>query len=255
MIFMDLTAIQSNALLFRAFVAVVFIGMLAGLAYDLSRGGKYEFYRTEMKWRMSMFGSSGVQKPPQSLVFGAFVTDVLGARPLMECRTETGRWSSHLMMEWGFIFAALAALLRFFFYPAFSPLALFSPLEILSNLGFAMMLLGLLLYLFLRVNVVYEKNSITRFTPADRFLLGMFAYSAAAILYEVVYYTAPGAVSFVFMILYVLATFYFFFSAPWSKFSHIFYKGAYNVQQRVLQSQGLVHTPPPASVSYIKRSE
>jgi hypothetical protein len=255
MIFMSLAAIQGDALLFRAFVAVVFIGMIAALMYDLLRGGKYEFYRSEMRWRMSMFGGSGIQKPPGSLVFGAFVTDVLGARPLMECRSETGRWSSHLMMEWGFLLTVLVAVIRFFFYPAFAPLAPLNPLAVISNLGFAMMLLGLLWYLFLRVNVVYERNSVTRFTPADRFLFGMFAYSATAVLYEVVYYISPGGFSFIFMILYALGTFYFFLSAPWSKFSHIFYKGAYNVQQRILQSQGLVHTPPPASVSYIKRRE
>jgi hypothetical protein len=240
---------------FRVFVLVMFVGMVIGLAYDALAGGKLAFFRQERSWRRTMYGGSSTASSPRpSVVASSVVRDVAGAAPLLGCGSKYSRWASHILMEWGFLITVIYTAARFFAYPAFAPFALDSPAQLALTAGYAMMVVGCAMFLFQRVNVSKEGRRAFTYSSGDRFATGVFAYSATGLIYEFAYVgwaSAGGQVYFWFGV-YLAATAYLFLTIPWTKFSHVFYKAVYNVQRRLDEQAGLVHTPGPSDKVYVQ---
>lgn len=240
---------------FRVFVLVIFLGMVLGVAYDALAGGKLVFFRQERSWRLTMYGGhSKSPYPRSSVVAKSVVRDVAGAGPLLGCGSTYSRWASHILMEWGFLITVVYTAVRFFAYPEFAPFTLGSPAQAALTAGYAMMVVGCAMFLFQRVNVSKERRGVLTYSSGDRFAAGVFAYSIAGLIYEFVYAASASPTAFLYfwLAVYIAATAYLFLTVPWTKFSHMFYKAVYNVQRRLDEQTGLVHTPPPSEKVYVK---
>src|SRR5579875_3426613 len=176
--------------------------------------------------------------------------DALGGRELAKCGAS--RRVSHELMLWGFILSVVVVVVKVFAYPEVSPVLPASVLGVLLNLGGLLVLVGGLWYLWLRVNVSHEGNSVFRVTRADVFILSLLANAVLGFVLEGADLSGSVVATEVALGLYLPVTAFMFFSVPWSKFSHIFYKGAYAIQREIDRERGVSRLPTPSENSYIK---
>ncbi len=232
---------------FEVFVLVLLVAALLGLAYDAVGGRKLRYFRMER----TMMTATGATKNVGvgGIVARTVVTNLATSKELAKCGLS--RRVSHELMLWGFILSILVVVVKVFGYPASSLLPT-TPLGALLNLGGAMVLVGGIWYLWLRVNVSYEGNSVFRATKADLFILSLLANAVLGFILEAVDLSGSVLATDVALGVYLPVTAFMFFTVPWSKFSHIFYKGAYAIQREIDFERGVTRLPTPADTSYIK---
>lgn len=249
-----MTAIDPTSILppafYQAFIAVLFVAMVAGLLYDAIAGHKLKYFREERRIMVSMFGRRQAKVNVLGVVARTVVGDLATSKELAKCGLS--RRISHELMLWGFILCVLVVVVKFFAYPTKAGLGPTSPLGVLLNLGGVLVLAGALWYLWLRVNVSHEKNSVFRVTRSDMFILGVIANAALGFVLEAAELSGSLLAAEVALGVYLPATAFLFFSVPWSKFTHIFYKAAYAVQRELDAAAGVSRLPTPSEVSYIR---
>jgi len=133
---------------------------------------------------------------------------------------------------------------------AYPTAAVPTPISItaLWYIGILMVCLGgYWFWFFIRVDVAAEGNSPFRLVRADLFVVSLVLSVTFALLWACLQATGNMAWSYVFLVLYLLATTVLFGSIPWSKFSHMFFKPAAALEKRVAEANGTMsNLPPPA---------
>jgi len=178
-------------------------------------------------------------------------TNLATSKELAKCGAS--RRASHILMLWGFVLSIVVVVVKFLAFPTMGQFGPSTVLGALLNLGGLLVLVGGLWYLWLRVNVSYEGNSVFRVTRADMFLLSVIANALVGFVLEAADLSGSLLATEVALGVYLPVTAFMFFTVPWSKFSHMFYKGAYAIQRELDREAGSPsRLPTPSEVSYIK---
>ncbi len=151
---------------------------------------------------------------------------------------------SHLLTMYGFIIYAVTSAILVFAYPTPATAAP-ELLATLWHVGALMVCVGgYWFWFFIRVDVAAEGNSPFRFVRADLFVVSLVLSTTFALVWAFLQASDGGALTMLFLGLYLLATTVLFVSIPWSKFSHMFFKPAAAFEKRVSEANGSAENLP-----------
>ena len=106
---------------------------------------------------------------------------------------------------------------------------------------------GLWFWIFIRVDVSAEGNSVFRLVQADLFVTTLVLSAISALLWSMLQYNG-NPFSYLFLASYLLLTTLLFGTIPWSKFAHMFYKPAAALQKKIAMEDGSRNNlPEPAN--------
>ena len=214
---------------YQAYIVALVVIAVLGFVYDALAKKKLKFFLQERRVRAPKRSAKAAQK--LSRVFKTVALNLATSAELSKCGAS--RRASHLLMLWGFVIAALSILLKYFAFSGLQPLAI----QISLNLGGLMILTGALWFLFLRVDYAAEKSF--KFTQADIFVLLLLANSALGFVLEAVSYTGVYLLVASILALYLVSLSMLFVTIPWSKFTHVLYKGAYAISRELDELEGV----------------
>ena len=102
-------------------------------------------------------------------------------------------------------------------------------------------------WLFLRVDVSAEANSVFRIVLADLFVLALVAASAMGLVWSFLQTSGISGWDTLFLVLFAVANIILFGGVYWSKFAHMFYKPGAAIQKNLAEADGSRdNLPPPA---------
>lgn len=237
--FIALTEIVPPAVM-QGYVVLMVLAVAVGVAIDLLREKKFEFFLRDRKRR----------KAAAQRQLGGADMAAIAAKTLAHDIATFGEFCnrqrrfSHALMFYGFVLYLLTTVVLVFAYPAQTDAPAVLPL--LWNIGAVMTLLGGYWFFFLlRVNVVHDGQPPWRLVRADLFIVTLLASVTFALLFELAAMTGNAAATGLFAILYILFTTALFVSVPWSKFAHMFYKPVVAFHRRVGEADGSSDLPTP----------
>jgi hypothetical protein len=241
---------------FRLYVLILVLGAILGVLYDALGRGKIRAYGQERTWKRS-FGRTAVDEHVShtSIITRVLIRNIAFSGEIASCNeteVDRPRRIAHLLLFWGFIISALSMLSKVFVYPTLNAFPLSNPLEIATNTGNAMLLLGGILMLFMRVNVRSEKDSMLHSIRADMFLFSVMLAVVFQFILEFADLSGSVVATEIALIFYLPVTAFPFLSMAWSKFLHIVYKPIYAMHREIDAADGYSHLPAPSKVSYIK---
>ncbi|MCL5252520.1 MAG: hypothetical protein M1351_00280 [Candidatus Thermoplasmatota archaeon] len=241
---------------FRLFVLILVLGAILGVMYDALVRKKIRAYEQERAWKRS-FGrvSGGKHVSHSSVIMRVLLRNIAFSGEIASCNekgVDIPRRIAHLLLFWGFIVSALSMLSKAFVYPTLNASPISNPLEIATNTGNTMLLLGGILMLFMRVNVRSEKDSIFRSIRADMFLFSIMLAVVFQFILEFADLSGSLVATEIALIFYLPVTAFPFLSMGWSKFLHIIYKPVYAIHREIDSADGYSHLPSPSKVSFIK---
>jgi nitrate reductase gamma subunit len=166
--------------------------------------------------------------------------DVGISKPLQTCNRT--KWSSHILIFWGFVFDGIATILAFFMKPEGAVLPLDHPVKIFGNTGGVLLVVGCSMMFYARFQ---ESGSIWDLHRSDYFMISLLLTAITGFLIENTIYLA-GRAALITPYIYwthivVIASL--FVTAPWTKFTHAFYKPSWILYQKVTGQQE--ETPAP----------
>ena len=217
----------------QTYVVVMIVLVLGGTLFDIihKKSAKYFFNN----WRKA--SSSGTRKIGSgdivSLVAKTAVVEVATSAEF--CNVK--RRIAHLLTMYGFLAYVITTALMVFAYPTSStPTPAILPQ--LWYIGAAMVCAGgYWFWFFIRVDVAAEGHSPFRLVQADIFVVSLMVSVTLGLVWA--YMQATGnAWTTVSLGAYLIATTVFVGSVPWSKFSHMFFKPAAALQNRVANADG-----------------
>jgi hypothetical protein len=217
------------------------------------------FIVVSMAWRLRSgalgfpsFGSQAIRTEADTLprqgafrgLLSVLLLDVGASRPLRTC--DKVKWSSHILIFWGFVFTGIATTLAFFMKPEGAVLPLDHPVKVFGNAGGILLVVGCSAMFYARFQ---ESGSLWHLHRSDYFLVALLLTAATGFLTENTIYAFGRAASltpYVYwthmaVIVSLLAT------APWTKFTHAFYKPSWLLYQK-MTGQGEMKTEAPAPV-------
>lgn len=220
--------IDIGALALLAFIVVTMVTRIWSGALDFP-----SFRRTGST-------ASSQEAPRPDLVrslLSVLVLDVGTSRPLKTC--DKLKWSSHVMIFWGFVFTAIATTLAFFMKPEGAVLPLTSPVKLFGNAGGLLLVVGCAAMFTARYQ---ESGSMWSLHRSDYFTIALLLTAVSGFLTENSIYAfgREGSVTpYVYwthmaIIVSLLAT------APYTKFTHAFYKPSWILRQKI---QGEAEAP------------
>ncbi len=227
----------------QIYVVIMILLVVGGTLFDILHKGSARYFFDN--WRK-------VKKKGRRPIGGGEMLSLAARTALAEVLASgefcnNGRRISHLLTMYGFLAYVVATVVMVFAYP--TP-ALPTPaiLPALWWIGASMVCVGgYWFWLFIRVDVAAEGNSLLRIVRADLFILSLLASTTLGLLWAYTQSAGSATWSYVFLALYLIASTVLFGSVPWSKFSHMFYKPAAAFQKRIEQANGSRRNlPPPA---------
>ena len=93
-------------------------------------------------------------------------------------------------------------------------------------------------WLFLRVDVSAEANSVFRIVLADLFVLALVAASAMGLVWSFLQTSGISGWDTLFLVLFAVANIILFGGVYWSKFAHMFYKPGAAIQKNLAKADG-----------------
>ncbi len=240
---------------FRLFVLILVLGAVLGVLYDAVGRKKIVSYQQEREWKRSYGRSKPSGESGGSVIFRVLIRNIAFSGEIASCKDRSldrTRRVAHLLLFWGLIIAALSMLLRALVYPTLNASPLSNPLEVGTNTGDGMLLVGGIIMLFMRVNVRSERDSIFRSIRADMFLFSIMFAVVFQFILELADLSGSVTATEAALILYLPVTAFPFLSMAWSKFPHIIYKPVYAIHREMDAAEGYSHLPSPSTVSYIK---
>ena len=119
---------------------------------------------------------------------------------------------------------------------------------ILWHVGAIMTCLGgYWFWLFLRVDVAAEANSVFRIITADLFVLALLASATFGLIWSYLQFKEIIIWDTLFLFLFGVANIALFGGVYWSKFAHMFYKPGAAIQKNLAEADGSRdNLPPPA---------
>ena len=119
---------------------------------------------------------------------------------------------------------------------------------ILWHVGAIMTCLGgYWFWLFLRVDVAAEANSVFRIITADLFVLALLASATFGLIWSYLQFNQMVGWDTLFLVLFGVSNIVLFGGVYWSKFAHMFYKPGAAIQKNLAEADGSRdNLPPPA---------
>jgi len=226
--------------LLQAYVVLMILAVVLGTVFDLVHGRKALFFLRE--WRRD--------RAAARRQLGAGDMAAIAARTLLTDIATFGEFCnlkrriSHALMFYGFVLYLATTLVLAFLYAEATAPAL---LPTLWRLGALMVLAGGGWFFFrLRVDVAREGHSPFRLTRADLFIVSLLASMVFALLFPLAALAGGATATRVLAAGYLFFTTLLFFSVPWSKFAHMFYKPVVAFQKRVEGASGASDLPTPS---------
>ena len=143
---------------------------------------------------------------------------------------------AHLLTMYGFILFLLTTIALVFAYPTHEAPGIVSQLW---HLGALMVCVGgYWFWFFIRVDVAAEGNPWYRIVRADLFILSLLATNTFGLIWAVLQSSGGGALTTVFLALFIIAATVLFGGVMWSKFAHMFFKPAAAYQKRIMEADG-----------------
>ena len=216
----------------QAFVAVMFIAVVVGVALDVmhKHSAKYFFEHTERMKKLATRQISSSEKT--GMLIQTILSEVLTSSEFHNPK----RRIAHLLKMYGFVLFVLSTVVLVFVYPASASAGIW---PLLWRLGAVMVMIGGYWFWFaLRVDVMAEGNPWYRIVRADMFILSLLGATTFGLLWSL----TNSAVLF---FLFILSAVVLFGGVYWSKFGHMFFKPAAAYQKRVLMADGSRENLPP----------
>ncbi len=106
---------------------------------------------------------------------------------------------------------------------------------------------GYWFWLFLRVDVAAEANSVFRIITADLFVLALLASATFGLIWSYLQFNQMVGWDTLFLVLFGVSNIVLFGGVYWSKFAHMFYKPGAAIQKNLAEADGSRdNLPPPA---------
>ena len=106
---------------------------------------------------------------------------------------------------------------------------------------------GYWFWFFLRVDVSAEAHPWYRIIKADLFVLALLACATFGLAWSYTQFSGMTGLSYLFLVLFILANLVLFGGVYWSKFAHMFYKPGAAIQKNLAEADGSRdNLPPPA---------
>ena len=106
---------------------------------------------------------------------------------------------------------------------------------------------GYWFWFFLRVDVSAEAHPWYRIIKADLFVLALLACATFGLAWSYTQYSGFVGLSYLFLVLFIVANLVLFGGVYWSKFAHMFYKPGAAIQKNLAEADGSRdNLPPPA---------
>ena len=169
-----------------------------------------------------------------SVVIKTIAHDILTTAEL----GATQRRIAHVMGMYGTVLFWIGSAVMIFKYstPEISTPSIW---PIIWHVGAIMTVVGGgLLWLFLRVDVSAEANSVFRIVLADLFVLALVAASAMGLIWSFLQTSGFYGWDMLFLVLFAVANIILFGGVYWSKFAHMFYKPGAAIQKNLAKADG-----------------
>jgi len=152
---------------------------------------------------------------------------------------------AHVLGMYGTILFWVGSGAMIFFYTTSDTPAIW---PILWHVGAIMTCLGgYWFWLFLRVDVAAEANSVFRIITADLFVLALLASSTFGLIWSFLQFNNISGWDNLFLVLFAVSNIVLFGGVYWSKFAHMFYKPGAAIQKNLAEADGSRdNLPPPA---------
>ena len=225
----------------QAFVLVMVGLVAAGTILDIihKKNVKY-FFNNAKKAKLSATKnlSSGekISVVTKTIAHDILTTAELGA---------TQRRIAHVMGMYGTVLFWIGSAVMIFKYstPGISTPSVW---PIIWHVGAIMTVVGGgWFWLFLRVDVSAEANSVFRIVLADLFVLALVAASAMGLIWSFLQTSGISGWDMLFLVLFAVANIILFGGVYWSKFAHMFYKPGAAIQKNLAEADGSRDNLPP----------
>ncbi len=213
----------------QGYVALMILAVIVGTIADMIHKGSAKYFFANA--RKSRAQGKPVDKA--SIAVKTLAVDVLASGEFCNPRRRV----AHLLTMYGFILYVVTTAIMVFVYPtAATPTPAVVP-QLWWLGGLMVMAGGYWFWFFIRVDVAAEGSSPLRLMRADLFIVSMLASVTTGLLWA--WLQASGsAASWVFFVLYLLATTALFCGVYWSKFAHMFFKPAAAFDKRIAEADG-----------------
>ncbi len=237
--FAELSASVSPAIM-QIYVIVMALLVAGGTLFDIvhKESAKYFFenWRDAKKKAKKPVGGGEMI----SIAVQTAAVDVLSSGEFCNQRRRV----AHLLGMYGFVIYVVTTAIMVFAYPTPA-----TPTPVLVSalwwIGALMICVGgYWFWFFIRVDVAAEGNPPLRFVRADLFIVTLVLSATFGLLWALLETAGAGALAWIFLALYLIATTVLFGSIPWSKFSHMFFKPAAAFEKRVSKANGSAQNLP-----------
>ena len=153
---------------------------------------------------------------------------------------------AHVLGMYGTILFWIGSIILIFKYSDGVPAPSYIP--IMWHVGAIMTCLGgYWFWFFLRVDVSAEAHPWYRIITADLFVLALLACASFGLAWSFSQTSGMIGLSYLFLVLFILANLALFGGVYWSKFAHMFYKPGAAIQKNLAEADGSRdNLPPPA---------
>ncbi len=222
------------AILMQSFVIVMAVLVIVGTLLDIihKKNVKY-FFNNAKKAKLSatknLSSSEKIYVVTKTIAHDILTTAELGA---------TQRRIAHVMGMYGTVLFWIGSAVMIFKYstPGISTPSIW---PIIWHVGAIMTVVGGgWFWLFLRVDVSAEANSVFRIVLADLFVLALVAASAMGLIWSFLQTSGINGWDMMFLVLFAVANIILFGGVYWSKFAHMFYKPGAAIQKNLAKADG-----------------
>ena len=232
--FADLSAHISPAVM-QGYVVLMVILVFLGTVLDImhKKSAQYFFENAKRAQEGAKRQVGGGKKA--GLVIQTVANEVLTSGEFNDPRRRV----SHLLTMYGFILFVVTSAVLIFSYPT-PDLAAPALVTLLWHLGAAMLCVGGYWFWFaIRVDVVAEAVKWHHFNGrGDLFILGLLAMATFGLLWSFTQQAGAGALTTLFLVLFVASSTVLFGTVFWSKFAHMFFKPAAAYQKKITIADG-----------------
>ncbi len=152
-----------------------------------------------------------------------------------------GRWSTHLLVFWGFIGLGITTTLAYLFDPSGAPMKFNNPIRILGNISGAMLVIGGTIAAVKFVSCEEERNRLTKYADGSFLALIYMATLTGFATEYLGYGSQTGAADFTYAI-HLLFVGGLLALAPFTRFVHALeapYMALYENYRLLLQKRGI----------------
>ncbi len=228
--FAELSASISPSIM-QTYLIIMILLVVGGTLFDVVHKGSAKYFFANMRKSKDKAERQVGGGEAMGLAVSTAMSEVLTSSEF--CNQK--RRVAHLLGMYGFIAYAVATFVMVMYNPTEANVAIWAPLwwigALMTCVG------GYWFWLFIRVDVRSEGQSLFPLVRADLFILSLLASCTLGLLWAWAQAAgSPGAN--ILLGAYLIATTVLFGGVPWSKFSHMFFKPAAAFEKKLSKANG-----------------